>query len=269
MTGTLDRIAQLVSAEALGELRCPRARVLFVLLLYGGSSGQACPSVATIARLTQTDLRRVRRALRELEDAGMIRAIGMRSRGGRGRATTYEVAPGARDGMYVAVAQTGDEATRVSETETGVEATRVSGVDTRVGDTRVGSEKPGSLSTETRVAEYPNPGRSDPPNHRTKRTIEPTGVAETRVDLAAQSDALRRLAEIGITFSGANPFRVRIFLQQAFEEGLDLDGVEALGRAALGGDNPPGLLLSWLEHVSRWRARLAQVGERPKKASTG
>lgn len=290
MTGVLDRLASVMVHGGISSLKCPRARVLLVLLLYGGRDGHAYPSTRTIAELSRTEPRNVRRALAELCAAGVIERVSS-GRGGRptggGRVSTshYRVAPQATDGLFVELmggeTRVGD--TRVAD-ETRVGQTLVND-ESRVAETRVEAEtrvQQTRVAPETRVAQSRNPGLSgpkpgsvEPPKPKgTQRNPPGGGAPHSAQGGAAPLDppsaplleAEPSVVELADAISAAGVrarqprFRVLALARRCHaEQGLTADVVpRLLALAERHGREPVALLATWLDRAT-WRDVLADA----------
>lgn len=72
MTGFRDQLAVAVQCEGLHL----RERVLMAMIALSSSGGLAWPSVESLSKMTGARPRRVRRALRQLADRGLIHEVG-------------------------------------------------------------------------------------------------------------------------------------------------------------------------------------------------
>jgi DNA-binding MarR family transcriptional regulator len=119
----LDRgpFAMIPRFWAESPLRGVELRVAIAIFSYGSGTHPARPSISTVARLTKTPERNVKRAIRKMETLGLIRVVAV-----PGHPNHYEVV----QGQGVA-----SRDTRVSLVSKGVAARDTSGVASR--DTQV------------------------------------------------------------------------------------------------------------------------------------
>lgn len=266
MTGVLDRIAAGVLSDAMPV----RSRVFLALVIYANREGDAWPSMPTLAKLVRTERRVVQRALRELEDAGLV-FCRHRGKGGRGGGTsTYRVAPGAHEGLFNEALK-GDCPDRSCEGEKGgpdshplpqkgdqgghgLDPERATKSDQK-GDQIVPKGRPPEPPDQYLTHKEPHSG------DRPGRPFESEGEG-----LAARVGELVRLIEgHGLRIAG-NPFVFRSRLLRACEEGLGEEELRGLLRRVSTGQNPMGALAKLLEQPFDWRKAFDE--RVPKHASS-
>lgn len=263
MTDLGDRLAAVVTSEGMSVIRCPRARVLLVLLLYGGRNGQAYPSVARVAELSRTPERNVRRALVALERSGLIRCV-RRSAGGRGQTSRYEVAPAAVDGAFARVTSgTLAGGARVSGANPGPE---------NPGPTGPGlPQKPGFLGYETLASQARNPGslgqgNSEEPREPQSAHARGGGPAdqEEAEDLIPDLAAALRELELAAL---AQPYQRWRKARELADHQLTPEDLALLAGRARGGREPCALLWHWLRDPALARDELLDARGEPREAA--
>ena len=229
MSGLFDRLAVLALSPELPV----SSRVLLTLVCHAGRTGTAYPGVPSMARRLNVTERSVRRALAQLEKAGLIQCDA-RGKGGRGCGMTrWRVAPGAADGAWLLFVKE-DESGPPFDAETLTGSDTVSAAAAAETLTDCGRNPDGSGSK-------PCPNPSAEPNPRTDGT---TGPAR---------DFYRVLKLHGMVPTG-NPHRFALQLLRAIEEGLTPDVLARLCRLATAEAdvNSTGLLVHWLSTPLLW-----------------
>lgn len=249
-----------------GEWQPARLRVLTIAERLG------LPASTAIGR--ETSRRRVRRALRVLEERGYLKVLRF---GGRGRASAYDTNPAwtkefaraaleAAGGAEIGEQMTLDEVPVKGDTEQalalqgkGDTEERVSSLEKGTLETPLSGEK-GTLETPPLLPDHGLTDHSERPPCARVRESEPERPAESDREPAEhhglRSELLRRAASVldlaGVTAEAAG---------QAFDEGLNAgkaeqelfdaacDWAEAVGRTE---DKPAKPNRKWLADFGRW-----------------
>ena len=290
--GNLDRLAGLILDPAFRGLGAQDLRALLVLLVHTDRVGVAWPTVRRVAELAHLDHRDARRALQRLAEAGLVEVLS-EARGRRSR--RYQVVPRATDGGFLGLRRTcfeGGDMPPDTDDEAGGDAppacvveggeSTLDSAENEGGDAPPARFVEGGLESRRGGSGPPVAGGSGPP-----RTSEPQNLPRTRTHAREGSSrptddapadpgtghaevvrvrglCLERLAGSGHRLT--NRLRERAVLDRAIGDGLELDELDVLvGEAERQGENPTGLLWTWLGDVGRWRAVLADAGRAAKE----
>jgi len=249
MIGTLDRLATALGSDAFPV----RVRVWLALVLHAADDGRCWPGVPRLAKMVGSSRRVIQRNLRDLEACGLLARETASNRGGRGNTTVYVVAPAARDGGFVELMRQAGE----NSPQRAAPGAAVSPPERAAPGDTLSDEKGGQTGSKGR----PNRARKGGPPGRPNSTgtvPNPPGT-RGRADLRSNVEPPDLLAAaLGVLRSGGleptgTGWKFCQRLQRPFGDGLTLEQLAALTRAARAGQRPVGLLLHWLDDPRRWR----------------